>query len=173
MPTGLVSTRLRPWLDITLTPLRCVVEDTRVLFEFDVELFNSGSAVARDLLVEGMMFNAGTEQDREIGGFFETPVGEGDRIPQLPPMKRVNLRPQLVVGLERLRVLDAGGRRVFVPLIAFNTLYRWSKGEGQTSAAYLLGREGQGEKLAPFRLDLGPRIFRKLGTRALPLSVRR
>jgi len=57
-------------------------------------------------------------------------------------------------------------------LIGFNALYRWSGGDGQTSNSYLLGRETKSEKLAPFRLDLGPRIFRGLGARQHSLSVR-
>jgi len=60
-----------------------------------------------------------------------------------------------------------------VPLIAFNALYSWSGGEGQTSASYLLGRDTKSEKLAPFRLDLGPRIVRSVGARPLPIAVRK
>ena len=171
-PVGVVSARLRPWIDISVEPLRCIVEETQVRFEFLVSLYNSGSAPARDLLVGASMFNASPAQDREIGAFFGRPAGPGERIEALAPLKRVDLRPQLVVPREQLRVLEAGGRKVFVPLIAFNALYRWSGGPAQTSAAFLLGRDTKGEKLAPFRLDLGPRIFRGLAARALPLSVR-
>jgi hypothetical protein len=61
---------------------------------------------------------------------------------------------------------------VFVPLIAFNALYRWGSGEGQTSASYLLGRDTKGEKMGPFRIDLGPRIFRSVAGRLLPTGIR-
>jgi hypothetical protein len=58
-------------------------------------------------------------------------------------------------------------------MLALNALYKWSSGsEGQTSASYLLGRDTQGEKLAPFRLDLGPRLFRAVGARLLPSGLR-
>jgi hypothetical protein len=57
-------------------------------------------------------------------------------------------------------------------VIAFNALYAWSGGEGQTSAAYLLGRASSADKMAPFRLDLGPRIFRGLAARVLPGGAR-
>ena len=62
--------------------------------------------------------------------------------------------------------MSLAGRKVFVPLIAFNALYDWSGGEGQTSAAYLVGRETNGDKLGPLRLDLGAREFRSLGRAA-------
>ncbi len=48
--------------------------------EFELELMNSGSAAARAILIEATLFNAGPNQDAEIGRFFANPVGEGDRI---------------------------------------------------------------------------------------------
>jgi hypothetical protein len=61
---------------------------------------------------------------------------------------------------------------VLVPVLAFNTLYSWGGSAGQSSASYLLGRDRNGEKLSPFRLDLGPRVFRGLGARLLPGAIR-
>lgn len=172
LPAGVVSTRLRPWLDLTFQPLRCIVEDTSVTVEFELGVYNSGSAPARAVLVEASLFNAGPTQDRDIGAFFASPVGDGDRIAVIPPLKHMALRTKVVVPREQLRLLDAGGRQVFVPLIGFNALYRWNSGEGQTSIGYLLGRDTKGAKMAPFRMDLGPRVFRGLGARPMPSSVR-
>ncbi len=170
---GVVSTGLRPRLDVTMQPLRCIVDDTKVTIEFDLELYNAGTAAARAVLVEAVAFNAGPSQDQEIGAFFAKPAGEGDRIDSIPPLQRISLRTQVVAPRENVQVLDAGGRQVFVPLLAFNALYRWNGHEGQTSVSYLLGRETDGEKMAPFRIDLGPRQFRKVGARPLPTGVRR
>ena len=169
---GLVSSRLRPWLDVIFQPLRCIVENDQVHFEFEVELVNSGTASARDVLIEASMINASPTQDEDLAKFFGNPVGLGERIPAIPPLKRVSLRPKLTVPLNQVRVLDAGGRKVFVPLLAFNALYDWGRGEGQTSAAYLVGRDTKGERMSPFRLDLGPRVFRGVGARALPVAIR-
>ena len=172
IPGGVVSTRLRPWLELSMQPLRCIVEDERVTIEFALDLYNSGSAPARAVLIEASLFNAGPNQDQEIGAFFANPVGEGDRIAAIAPLKRMTLRTQVATELQHIRVLQVGDRRVFVPLIAFNALYGWSGGEGQTSVSYLIGRDTKGEKMAPFRLDLGPRVFRGVGARPLPVSVR-
>jgi hypothetical protein len=170
---GIVSTRLRPWVDIGFQPIRCVLEDQRVVVEFDIELFNSGSAPARAVLVEAILINAGPSQDSEIERFFSNPVGQGERIVAIPPLKRVSLRTQVIAPREQIQAYELGGRQVFVPLIAFNTLYRWSGGEGQTSASYLLGRDTKAERMGPFRLDLGPRIFRGLAAHLMPTGVRR
>jgi hypothetical protein len=170
---GVVSTGLRPWLEVAMQPLRCIVDDAHVTIEFEIELFNSGTAAARGVLVEAMAFNAGSTQDQEIAAFFAGSAGEGDRIDLIPPLQRISLRSQVLAPRENVQVLDAGGRQVFVPLLAFNALYRWNGREGQTSVSYLLGRETDGEKMAPFRIDLGPRQFRKVGARPLPTGVRK
>lgn len=171
--SGVVSTGLRPWIDIGFHPQRCILEDQRLTLEFEVELFNSGSSPARGVLVEAIMLNAGPTQDGEIDAFFANPVGAGERIEVIQPLKRMTIRTQLTVPRDRIQAYEVAGRQVFVVLVAFNVLYRLTSGEAQTSVAYLLGRDGQGDKLAPFRLDLGPRIFRGLGTRPLPNGVRR
>jgi hypothetical protein len=167
-----VSTRLRPWIDIEFLPGRCIVDEQRAVVEFDIALYNSGSGPARDVLIEAAMFNAGQTQDTEIGAFFGNPVAKGDRIPLIQPLKRVSFKSAVSLTREQLRVFEAGGRRLFVPLVGFNALYRWSGGEGQTSASYLVGREGDGDKMSPFRVDLGPRVFRGLGARENELKVR-
>lgn len=169
---GIVATRIRPWLEAEFEPHRCVVEDERVTFEFELDLVNSGSAPARDVQVAIEMFNASPTQDQEVAAFFANPP-TFTPVPEMPPFKRFELRPRVVVASDKLRILEAGGRRLFVPLVAINVLYRWGKGDGQTAAAFLLGRDTAADKLAPFRVDLGTRVYRTLGTRILPGNIRR
>jgi len=173
VPAGIVSTRLRPWIDLAFQPGRCIVEDDRVSFEFELALQNSGNAPARAVLVEASLMNAGPYQDQEISAFYDAPVGEGERIAIIPPLKTFLVQTKVVAPRASVQLIEIGGRRVFVPLIAFNALYSWSTGEGQTSASYLLGRDTKSDKLGPFRLDLGPRLFRNVGARPLPIAVRK
>lgn len=171
--TRIISTRIRPWVEIAFHPLRCVLEADKVTVDFEIELSNSGSAPARGVLVEAGLFNAGSDQDQDIGAFFAKPDSGADRIDVIPPMSRMALRTKVSAPLDQVRAYELAGRRVFLPLIAFNALYKWSGGVGQTSASYLLGRDTDGEKMGPFRLDLGPRIFRGVGGRLLPAGIRR
>jgi hypothetical protein len=171
--SGVVSSGLRPWVEIGFQPVRCVLEEQRVVVEFDLELFNSGSAPARAVLVEARLFNAGADQDAQISAFFANPVGAGERIAVIPPLKRLTVRSHAFALREQVQAYELAGRPVFVPLIAFNALYSWSGGEGQTSVSHLIGRDTQTEKLGPLRLDLGPHIFRNLGARLLPTGIRR
>jgi hypothetical protein len=170
---GVVSTRLRPWLEIEFTPQRAVVDEQKAAIAFELSVYNSGSVPARDVLLEASLFNAGPMQDQQIRMFFENPVAKGDRIPVIPPLKKVNVNTAVFLPRDQVRPLEIEGRTLFVPLIGFNALYGWGGGEGQSSASYLVGKTTQGEKLAPFRLDLGPRVFRGLAAREHELRLRK
>jgi|GEM_PF-896798 len=179
-PIGIVSSRLRPWLDIRFIPSRAVIDEAQASVQFDVTVTNSGGAPARNVLVEGVMINAGAEQDIELSQFFEAPAGAGERIDSIPPMGSVELKSAVSLPLDQVRAYDVNGRKLFVPVIAFNAVYEWSGGTGQSSASFLLGRSGSGEadgdgssRMAPLRLDLGPRLFRDLDARRHTLGVRR
>lgn len=155
-----------------MQPLRCIVTDDLVTFEFELELFNSGSAPARDTHVAAVVMNAGATQDEQLQSFFAQRPGPGERIAVIEPLKRMTFTTQIAASRNQIEVLEMGGRHVFVSLLAFNVTYRQGRKDGQTSVGYLVGRNGQGEKLAPFRLDLGARIFRGLGARTLPQGIR-
>jgi hypothetical protein len=172
-PAGIVSTSLRPWIDVAVNPLRCTVTDEAITIEFEMELFNSGSAPARDIHVAAVVINAGPDQEQELAAFFARPAGPGNRIDAIQPLTPMKFSPQLVIGRDQVQPIELGGRPTFVPLLALNAIYGRGSSEGQTSAAYLIGRDGNAGKLAPFRLDLGARVFRTLGARVLPNGVRR
>ena len=67
---GIVATGLRPWIDVELAPDRALVDDEGAAIAFDVTLFNSGSAPARDVIVEARLLNAGARQDVELSDFL-------------------------------------------------------------------------------------------------------
>lgn len=170
---GIVSTRLRPWIDLVFSPDFAEIDSQRAVIHFEVTVFNSGSAPARDLLVEALLFNAGPDQDEAIGRFFDRPVGKGDTVPVLPPLQRMAFRHSVTLTRDQMRIFEVEGRKLFVPVIGFNALYGWSGGRGQTSMSYLIGRDTDGEKMAPFRADLGDRTFRGLAAREQQVRVRK
>lgn len=162
---GLItSTALKPQLEVRFVPDRVVVTDREVIVQFDVIVANVGSAAARNVLVEALLVSASPTQDQEIAQFFRVPRALGDRVPGIGPMDTLTLKSAVRRPIEEIRDFDAGGRKLFVPLVAFNILYGVS--DQQVSASFLVGRgKEDDEKLAPFRLDLGPRIFRGLAGR--------
>jgi hypothetical protein len=171
-PRGIVASRLRPALEIGVRPLRCLVEDSQVTLEFELDLFNAGTAPARAILAEASLLNASATQDQELGAFFSRPAAAGEPLEPIAPMKRMTMTSRVVAPRTAIQEYELGGRKAFVPVIAFNAMYEWSSGKAQTSAAYLVGRETDGEKLGPLRLDSNRREVRGLGARTLPLGVR-
>ena len=172
-PAGIVSTRLRPWLEIEFKPVRAVVDEQKAAIQFELSVFNSGSAPARDVLLEASLFNAGPQQDQQIRLFFDNPVAKGDRVPMIPPLQKVAVSTAVFLQRDQVRPIEIEGRQLFVPMVAFNVLYSWGSDDGQSSTSYLVGKQTKGEKLAPFRLDLGPRMFRNLAAREHELRLRK
>ncbi len=164
---GIVSRGLKPEIGFEFTPLRAEIDAAgAAMLSFELTVVNGGGAPARDVLVEAMMTNAGPRQDDEISHFFRNPLGRGDRLPLVPPMGRVTLRMRVPLPAERLAPLEIEGRKLLVPLVAVNALFRSSQGEGQQSASFLVGRGGQdGGKMGPLSLDRGARVWTGLNTR--------
>jgi hypothetical protein len=174
-----IPTRGRPWLEIEYEPTRAVIDDDFASIEFDVFILNDGEAPARNVLVEACLMNAGPEQDAEVSGFFDAPVGAGDRIASIPPMGRIGLKSAVSLPLDQIHAHKVDGRRLFVPLVAFNTLYGWAGNTGQTSASYIVGlatseKDGDGNsRMGPIELDRGPHIAADLESRRHPVGVSR
>lgn len=168
----IVSTRLKPELSVQFMPDRVVITGAEVILQFDVIISNAGSAPARDVLVEGRLFTAHPAQDRDIANFFQNPIGSGDRIPAIDPLGKLSLKSAVRLTLDQIHSFEVESRRLFVPLVGFNILFRSNSGEGQVSASFLVGRGNEDdEKLAPFRFDLGPRIFRGLSARSHSMGL--
>ncbi|HVF37815.1 MAG TPA: hypothetical protein VNA29_07745 [Sphingomicrobium sp.] len=169
-----VSTRLKPQLDVLFQPDRAIITENEVALQFDLVIANSGSAAARDVLAEVKLFSAHPGQDSEIGAFFANPDTSGDRMPAIPPFGQVALKSAVRLPLAEVRGFEVEGRKLFVPMVGFNILFRAGSSEGQASASFLVGRgTDEDEKLAPFRLDLGPRIFRGLSSRPHSAGLQR
>ena len=166
---------MRPKLGFELRPIRAETDDTRgAALLFDVIVINNGSAPARDVLVEAQIVNAGPRQDEEIGRFFREPVGKGERLPVIPPLGRISLKTRLAIPGDKMNPIEVEGRKLFVPLVAFNALYRWNGGDEQDSASFLVGRgDGADGKMAPFRLDQGARSWTGLGARPHSMGLQR
>jgi len=170
----IVSTGLKPQLNVQFQPDRAVVTEQEVMLQFDVILTNSGSAPARDVLVDAKLVPAYAGQDQEIAAFFQQPHDGGDRMAGIPPLGKIALKSAVRLPIDQLHSFKVEGRTLFVPLVAFNILFRSGAGEGQASASFLVGRgNDEDEKLAPFRLDLGPRIFRGLSSRPHSIGLSR
>jgi len=173
-PPGLVTSSLRPWIELELEPSQAMVTDEHAAIAFDVTLFNSGSAPARDVAVEACLINAGQQQDVQLSQFYTSPGEVRDKIPAVAPMARITLKSAVRLPRSAVQEYEVEGRKLFMPMVAVNSRYRWSSGEGQSAASFLVGRAANdSDKLAPLRLDQGKRGWKGLAARRYEKGIRR
>ncbi|MGZ8329016.1 MAG: hypothetical protein ACXWUV_16070 [Allosphingosinicella sp.] len=164
----------RPWLELDIAPERAAATEHEVYVRYALILTNKGESVARNIRIDPRLFNAGAEG--EMLAFFQGPIHELSGSPQvlIQPGGSLKLNGQVAMPNAELREIELAGRRIFVPMVAINVAYDWADGgSGRTSRSWLVGREAEvpTEKMGPFRLDLGPRIYRSVGRREARLVM--
>jgi hypothetical protein len=170
----------RPWLELDLKAERLSSTNAESLVPFELEIVNTGPAPARNLRIDVKMFNAGEQQDQEIGAFFRTAGRESTKcnLPGIRAGQTGAIRGEVAMSREEMRAVILDNRYLFIPVIAVNALYDYGDGQtGQTSKSYVVGREleqegEKGEKMGAFRVDQGPRIWRSVGQRQHKLARR-
>jgi MYXO-CTERM domain-containing protein len=168
---------LRPWLELSLKVERAQATLAEAVVNFELEIANTGKSGAQNLRIDVKMFNAGAEQDKEIGAFFRSAGRESTKL-NLPGIGADSvgvISGQVAMPRDEMRAMVLDEKYLFVPVIAVNALYDWGDGRtGQTSKSYVVGRELQqpGEKMGAFRVDQGPRIWRTIGQRPHSLARR-
>jgi hypothetical protein len=167
----------RPWLELTLKAERCSFTATEAEVLFELEIANNGGSAARNLRIDVKMFNAGAEQDKEIGAFFKTAGRESTKLnlPEVEAGVVGVIHGSVRMPLEEMRAMKLEERLLFIPVVAVNALYDWGEGRtGQTSKSYVIGRElqEQSDKMGAFRVDQGPRIWRTVAQRPHKLAKR-
>lgn len=171
---GIVSTGLRPWIEVEFTPQGAIVNDEQAAISFDVTLFNSGSAPARDVAVDALLISAGNQQEEQLGTFYTMDKEHRDKIPIIAPLSRVSLKSAVRLPRAAIQEYDVEGRKLFMPMVAINSVYRWSSGQGQSAVSFLVGRAANdSDKLAPLRLDQGARGWKGLAARRFEKGIRR
>ena len=167
----------RPWLELDLKTVRASFNPTEAVIEFELRIANDGGSAARDLKIDVKMFNAGAEQDQQIGSFFRTAGRDQTRlhIPGINAGQDGVIRGEVGMPLEEMKAVKLDGRMLFIPVVAVNILYEWGEGRsGQSAKSYVVGREleQQSDKMGAFRVDQGPRIWRTVGQRQHKLARR-
>ena len=170
----------RPWLELELKAERLSSTDAESLVQFELEIANTGPVPARNLRIDVKMFNAGEQQDQEIGTFFTTAGRESTKcnLPGIRAGQTGQIKGEVAMARGDMRAVILDNRYLFIPVIAVNALYDYGDGQtGQTSKSYVVGREleqagEKNEKMGAFRVDQGPRIWRSVGQRQHRLARR-
>jgi hypothetical protein len=171
----------RPWLELELKAERLSSTNAESLVQFELDITNTGPAPARNLRIDVKMFNAGEQQDQEIGAFFRTAGRESTKcnLPGIRAGQTGAIKGEVAMSREDMRAVILDNRYLFIPVIAVNALYDYGDGQtGQTSKSYVVGREleqpagEKNEKMGAFRVDQGPRVWRSVGQRQHKLARR-
>lgn len=165
----------RPWIDMDMVVSQARYSLMGVTIAYSLILHNRGDREAQDILVRGIMGNAGAQQQALLQGFF---TGQ-DGLPlhsavSIAPGESRQLAGELRLPTDRIVPVDMGQRSLLIPIAAFDAAYRWGAGEGEplgagrTARAFIVGQEQEPptDRLAPLRLDQGPRQYRRPAARA-------
>jgi MYXO-CTERM domain-containing protein len=158
----------QPRIELDFQPDRVVLTPEKAEIHYRLTVRNAGDAAATDVRVAIDMFNAGTGQEPELAAFLaERQLAGSDGSEwRLAPGQEEKLQGVASMTNADIRGIEVQGRRLFIPLVAFNFVCG-DEGKVQTAASYLVGREADppAEKMGPFRLDTGPRVYRNVGQR--------
>jgi hypothetical protein len=158
----------RAWLEIDIAPDRAAATETQAVLHYELTLRNTGQLAARNIRIDSRLFNASADAD--IADFLAGPIHDQSGSPQIaiPPGEELRLGSVAGMTTEEVQAIQVQGRTIFVPSLATKVAYDWDGGtaSGRTARAWLVGRETEASaKMGPFRLDLGPRIYRQVGRR--------
>ncbi|MDG2511104.1 hypothetical protein [Sphingobium yanoikuyae] len=165
----------RPWIEMGLDISLARSSLIGVTIGYTLLLHNRGDRPARDIMVRGILGNAGAQQDALLRHFFGGETGMPlHSIVSIAPGETVRMTNELRLAQDEIVPVTMGERSLLVPIAAFDAHYRWGEdeeapeGTGRTGRAFIVGQEQEppAERLSPFRLDQGPRQFRRPAARA-------
>lgn len=177
-PTGHVTIPARrrvaeenaPRLEITLIPKRAGTNLMGAAVDYRVLIRNTGTVAARDVRFAMYMLSASARQAQDLQMIFAANVDQPAVAPfDLAPDQEMDLSGMAMLDREQVNVMTIEGKPWFVPVLAMKAEYRWGENVGApgvATAAHMIGIDrGEGAKMAPFRLDSGPRMHPEVAQR--------
>lgn len=162
----------RAWIDMQLVVTQARYSLMGVTIAYGLLLHNRGALAAQDVLVRGIIGNGGANQQALLDGFF---IGETG-LPlhaavALAPGETLRLDGELRLAPNQIVPVPMGDRSLLIPIAAFDATYQFNDVEddkGRTARAFIVGQDQEppAERLAPLRLDQGPRQYRRPAARA-------
>lgn len=173
------ATADRPWIDLTMEVRGARLSLMGATIIYVLTLRNRGERAAEDLLIRSLIANADAGQQALLGQFFAGSAGlPTHSVVSIAPGEEQSLTGELRLLPDQIAPVQMGDRSLLIPLVAFDAQYRWSDegsatGAGRTGRAFIVGQEKTppADRLAPFRLDQGPRQYRAPGSRATALEL--
>lgn len=172
-PAPVAAERAR--LALALQPRRAGLNLLSATVEGELLVRNDGVVPATGIRIGAALIGASAGPPGDVAALFAQPVAR-PVTPAFALAPGEERRVRIVVALPRadIRPLDAGGRAMFVPVVAVNALYDAGGGDGQAAQAFAVGVERvDSAKLAPLWLDQPARMYDALGTRPYAAAIAR
>lgn len=172
-PPPVAADRAR--LALALQPRRAGLNLLSATVEGELLVRNDGVVPATGIRIGAALIGASAGPPGDVAALFAQPVAR-PVTPAFALAPGEERRVRIVVALPRadIRPLDAGGRAMFVPVVAVNALYDAGGGDGQAAQAFAVGVERvDSAKLAPLWLDQPARMYDALGTRPYAAAIAR
>ncbi|MGK2908581.1 MAG: hypothetical protein ACSLE1_02055 [Sphingobium sp.] len=157
-------------LTLTFTPLQARTTMIGAQLAYRLTLRNQGKTALDGLAIPALMINADAQQPQKLAAFFDDPFApEAHRVAHLAPGADVTVEGEL--RLDQIVPIEVQGRALLIPLVAFKIISL--DGDELARATFIVGQESNPPraKMAPFRLDQGPRQFRDIGSRPAPEMI--
>lgn len=160
----------KPRITIDFIPEKASISFTALTIKGELRVINESDAPARDMQLRAALISASAHQSSQIVAFHsEATDAPGQNLGDAQARERIGMAIELTVPLADLQSFPLGDQQLFVPLMVANIAYSDDDGTSPEVAkiACMIGREATPPKpkMAPFRLDLGPRSFSPLGQR--------
>lgn len=170
-PIVVTATRAAETPAVSLEARRMSATLVNTTLTYRLTVTNTGPDPLEDMTIGGDMIAAhATRTTEEQLASDGTVLPELHRIASLAPGESVALGGDIRLPLAAIRPIRHGEASLFVPLARFSAAWTVAGGVRKSRAsAFLIGQlpAGESERLQPFRLDLGPRMYGELGNRQL------
>ena len=177
-PTPVAPPALAPALALVLQATRMSATLVNTTLSYRLSVTNNGPETLRDVIVAGDMIAAHASRPVEqLLGAGGAALPELHRIAGLAPGESVVLGGDIRLPLVSITPIRSGSAALFVPLARLRA--RGVATGGATiegGGTFLVGQPGaaaagaKSGRLQPFRLDLGPRNYSRLGQQLLPAA---
>lgn len=160
----------RAQLTLEFIPDTATLSFTTLTVKGQLRLVNTGSEPARNLRLRATLMSANRQQEQMIASFYSgTQSTPEETLGDAKAGERIAVQIEMALPVAELQSFEVQNRRLMVPVMAADLTYEWDSGSDSVKLACMVGREARPPtpKMAPLRLDLGPRSFAPLGQRPL------
>lgn len=170
-PIVVTATRAADSPAISLEARRMSATLVNATLTYRLTVTNTGAEPLVDLVIGGDMVAA--HASRTVQEQLAPDAGmlpELHTIATLAPGESVMLGGDIRLPLTAIRPIRHGDASLFVPLARFAAIWTGALGARKSRyCTFLVGQlpPSESERLQPFRLDLGPRLYAELGQRRL------